>query len=170
MLSPEQLATLKAAIVADPTLNSQPANSDGSFAIADALDVAASPDYWVWRTSVTKKEVVENASQDATTFTWAGNGFITRSVGELECWNQLFNSVLACNPSLPNVRQAFSDIFSGAGNAALNRTHLLIVARRKATRAEKLFATGTGSTASPATMTFEGKLTYQAVDAARALP
>lgn len=132
-LSLAQLQTLKAYVVA---------NYDGIFdqTTADALNAVASPDYWMWRTSVEKKEIVSQVSQDATTFTWAGNGFITRSAGELECWNQLFNSTLTCNPSLANVRQAFSDIFSGSGNAAANRAHLLSATRRKATIAEKLLA------------------------------
>jgi hypothetical protein len=64
---------------------------------------------------------------------------------------------------LPNVRQAFTDIFSGTGNAATNRTHLQAVSKRAANRLEKLFATGTGSLASPATMTVEGSISYDEV-------
>lgn len=167
-LTTAQKQALKADIIAatDPecvALEASPTNSDLAFAVAALYNLTASPDFWVWRTSVSKKEIVEQASVDATTFTWAGNGFITRSAGELECWNQLFNSTLSCNPSLPNVRQAFQDIFSGTGNAAANRTHLLAAGRRKATRVEDLLATGTGSTASPATMGSEGPLTFQNV-------
>jgi len=169
-LTTQQLQTIKAAIVADAALNSQPMNSDGAFAIAAALNLPAAPDFWVWRTAVPKKELVQSTSGDGTRFTWAGNGFISRSAGELTAWQELFNHIQEVNPALPNVRQAFSDIFSGSGNAAANRTHLLAIARRLATRAEKLLATGTGSTASPGTMTFEGQLTYQQVETARALP
>ena len=169
-LTQAQLVTLKADILADPILNAHPMNPDGAFAIALAYSVIVTPDYWVWRTSVEKKEIVSQASQDGTTFTWAGSGFITRSVGEQTCWEQLFNSTQTCNPSLPNVRQAFQDIFSGAGNAASNRTHLLVVGRRKANRVEKLFATGLGTTGSPSTMGFEGNLAYQDVENARSLP
>lgn len=134
---------------------------------ADAMNAVVSPNFWVWRTSVTKHEAVAQPSPNGgTTFTWAGNGFIGRSVGELECWNQLFNSTLTCNPSLANVRQAFSDIFSGSGNAAANRTHLLSVARRKATVAEKLLATGTGTAGDPATMNAEGEITLDNLIAA----
>src|SRR5688572_8452306 len=99
------------------------ANASGVFeqSTANTLNADASPDYWCWRSSVTKNEVVTQPSADATTFTWAGNGFVGRTAGELECWNQLFNSTLTCNPSLLNVRQAFADIFSGTGNAASNR-------------------------------------------------
>ena len=79
---PVALAALKAHILADSALNAHPNTPDGAFAIADAMNLAANPDYWVWRTSVPKKEIVTQPSVDATTFTWAGNGFITRSEGE----------------------------------------------------------------------------------------
>jgi hypothetical protein len=127
--------------------------------IADAYNVVASPDFWVWRTSVPKQEIVGMTSQDGTTFTWAGNGFITRAVGELMAWQELFTGGVV-NPSLPQVRAAFTDIFSGTGNAASNRAHLLAVARRKALRIERLFATGTGSTGSPGALVVEGALDY----------
>lgn len=144
-LSLTQRQTLKTFILANyPSQNDQE--------IANSLNVQASPDFWVWRTSVTKGEFVQSASVDGTTFTWVGNGFITRSAGEQAAWRELFNHVDSCNPSLANVRQAFTDIFSGTGNAAANRTHLATVARRRATVAEKTLATGTGSTASPATL------------------
>lgn len=137
-------------------------------AIAATYNALASPDFWVWRTSVSKQEAVGATSQDGTTFTWAGNGFITRSVQELLCWQELFdNAGHAVNPSLANIRQAFADIFSGVGNAAANRTHLTTVARRKALRIERLFAAGTGSTGSPGTLTFEGTVSY--LDIAHAL-
>lgn len=157
MLTPNQLA----ALVGSP---------DGRYAIAAAYNVVASPDWWVWKSYLTKSEVVNSTSADNTTFNWTGNGFITRSAGELAAWENLFNASGSVNPSLANVRQAFSDIFSGAGNAASNRTHLLAVARRKATRAEKLLGSGSGSTGSPATMGFEGTVTFSDVDTALNLP
>lgn len=165
-LTTVQKQTLKADIIAAvdqvcADLEANPTNSDLAFAVAALYNAVASPDYWAWRTSVSKKEIVEQTSIGGTTFTWAGNGFITRTAGEIDCWNQLFNSTLNCNPSLPNVRQAFVDIFSGTGNAAANRTHLLNCGRRKASRVEKLLATGAGTTGSPSTMGSEGTLTFQ---------
>ena len=143
-------------------------------AIADWYNTLASPDFWVWRTAVTKGEYVQTTSVDGTVFAWTGAGFITRSAGEQAAWRELFGSDASgqqqVNPSLANVRQAFQDIFSGGtAPAPANRTHLATVSRRKATRVEKMFATGTGSTASPATMALgaEGMLTY--LDVARAL-
>jgi hypothetical protein len=134
-------------------------------AIKDWYNAPSSPDFWVYRTILTKAEVTQGISQDGTTFTFNGNGFITRTPGEVEAWKDLW-SLGSVNPSLAPTRAAFVDVFSGTGNAALNRTHLSTVARRKATRAEKLFATGTGSTAAPATMGLEGGLTYQDVQQA----
>ena len=177
MLTTSQLATLRADIIADGTLNAQPNNSDGNSVIAAAYNLNAVPDFWVWRTSVPKSEMTNSVSVDATTFSWTGTGFITRSVGERDAWRELFGEGGVCNPSLANVRQAFSDIFSGAtAPAPANRTHLTTVARRKATRGEKLFATGTGSTASPGLLNVvaagaigfsEGQLTYSDVGQAR---
>lgn len=136
--------------------------------IAAAYNVPAAPVYWVWKTSLSKAELLYSTSVDATTFNFQGNGFITRAPGELEAFKVLFDPTNdLTNPSLPQVRSAFADIFSGAGNAVANRTHLLAVARRQATRIERLFATGTGSTASPGTMTAEGFCTH--VDIAHAL-
>lgn len=161
-MTPAQQTALVNFIAADPTLSTFPHTSDGADAIAKAMNLTASPDFWVWKTSVTKAATVQTASTDGTTFTWAGNGFITRSAGEQAAWRELFEGG-ACNPSLANVRQAFTDIFSGTGNAAANRTHLLAIARRKATVFEKLFATGTGSTASPAVLVIEGSVGYQEI-------
>jgi len=160
MLTTEQKATLKTFIQGVPELNTLyvDGNLDG---LAAGLNATASPVFTVWRSSVEKKDVVQGVSREGTSFIWAGNGFISRSAGEIECWNQLFNSTLTMNPSLPNVRQAFLDVFSGTGNAALNRTHLAAVAKRNASVIEKLFATGTGSLAAPATMVIEGPIGYQ---------
>ena len=169
-LTPAQLATLRADILADATLNAHPQTPDGAAAIAMAYNLPATPNFWVWRTVVTQSELVNTTSVDATTFTWVGNGFITRSTGEQAAWRELFGDQGSVNAALPQVRQAFTDIFSGTGNAAANRTHLAAVARRLATRAEKLFAAGTGSTVSPAVMGFEGLVTLQEVQDARQLP
>lgn len=164
-LTPAQKTALKNDITTQG-LNSLPNNSDGAFAIRAFYEAIASPDFWVWRTSVSKEECVQQAGPEGTTFNWVGNGFITRSVGEQTAWRELFEGG-SINASLANVRSAFSDIFSGTGNAAANRTHLLAVARRKANKGEKLLATGTGSTASPATMGFEGLFTLDEIIDAR---
>lgn len=169
MLTTAQKTTLKTDILADPAFNGVPNSSDGHFAIAEAYNQVVAPDFWVWRSAVTKAELTNATSVDGTTFNWTGAGFITRSQGERDAWRELFTgSENTVNPSLPSVRQALGDIFSGGtAPAPANRTHLLTIARRKASRIEKLLGSGTGSTASPATMTFEGPLSYQDVADAR---
>lgn len=163
-----QLQTIKADIAANGDLNTIPNTADGNVAVAALYNVTASLDFWVWRTQVTRGEYVNATSQDGTTFNWTGAGFITRSQGERDAFRELFNHTGSVNPSLPNVRQAFQDIFSGGtAPAPANRTHMAAVSRRKASRVEKLLASGTGSTASPGLMGAEGPISGDDVQAAR---
>ena len=157
-LSSGQLATLKAAIIADATLNAQPNNSDGAFAIAAAMNLSASPAFTVWKTSVSIRDVGDKIN--GTELAGLSNLNTTR----LQMVVMLSDSGI--NAVLNDRRQFFDDIFSGAGGTN-TRANLLTLWKRLATRAEKLFATGTGSDASPATMTFEGTLSYQDVQTAR---
>lgn len=170
-LTANQLATLKADINADVAFTTEmKASPDGRAAIAAAYNVPPVVGFWVWKTYLGKAEAVNSTSQDNTTFTFAGNGFISRTVQELMTWENLWNASGTVNPSLPNVRAAFVAIFTGAGNAAANITHLQSMARRKATRAEKLFASGTGSSGTPATMGAEGAISAADVETALNLP
>ena len=177
MLTSAQLLTLKTDILS-------PANAAALGGFIAAIDDASianfynqltSPDFWVWRSSVTQAEYVGDVSVDGTSWSWTS--YIGRSQGERDGWRELFAETTptggigaaparSVNPSKANVRQGVADIFSGAGGTA-QRTHLLAVSRRKSTRGETLFAVGTGSTVSPATMGFEGSITY--LDVARAL-
>ena len=166
-LTPAQLPVLKADILADPVLAAIPNTSDGAFQIAEVYKLDAVPDFWAWRTSVSQSECVGVTSIDGTNWSWTI--YIARSVGERDGWREMFADTGSINPSRPNVRQGLQDIFSGAGGLA-QRTHLLTIARRKTTRVEKLFAVGAGTTVTPATMGFEGPITYSEVQQARNLP
>ena len=160
-LTPQQLATLKADILADPALNAFPNNADGNTAIANAYNQNASPAFTVWKTNVS--------------ITAIGDKFNGAELGGLTSANQTRLQTIAqyspmgVNPSLADRRQFFDDIFSGAGGA-VTRPALLALWKRLARRGEKLFATGTGSDPSPATLTFEGVITFQDVTQARELP
>ena len=55
-LSPAQNVILKAAILADPVLATQPSDGNGLSFIADAFNAVAVPDYIVWRSNVTAGE------------------------------------------------------------------------------------------------------------------
>lgn len=172
LLSAAQKAVVKADILADATLNSFPNNSDGNLAVAAIYNIVSTADFRVWRTSVMKSELTNVTTTAGTTFTWAGNGYITRSQGERDAFVALFNAQNAVNPSLTQVRVAFSDIFSGTGNAAANRAHLLAAGQRASTRIEKLLVASTdaGTTAAPALMGFEGPVSPADIEAARNLP
>lgn len=151
MLTPAQLTTLKADILADPVLAAYPVNSDGAFAIAEAYK--AETTFIVWRTSVPVDEIVNNG------FIWTAVD--TLQAGKARIWDWMRESG-QINPSKANVRQGLQDAF-GATQPNIAQ-HL----KRAANRGEKLFATGTGTTANPGTMTFEGELSYQDVERARA--
>lgn len=156
MLTTAQQATLKADILADPTFSAMPNNDDSNFAIAAAYNLAASPTWTVWKSAVSTAEVKDSVN-------WTE--YIGRSAGERAAFELMVSNGII-NPSRANVRQGLTDIFSGA-QGATTRNALLAISKRSATRAEKLFSTGTGSDASPATMGFEGTLSYQDVSAAR---
>jgi hypothetical protein len=164
-LTAQQLATLKADITADGVLNAFPNNGDGNFEIAKAYNAPASPAFTAWKTSVTITEVGDKI-----------NG------GELAGLSSLNNTRLqtvvilsqgGVNPSMADRRQFFDDIFSGAGGAT-TRASLLALWKTLATRVQKLFAAGTGSDASPATLAANVgqsfQLTAQEVETARNLP
>ena len=160
-LTSAQLTTLKADILANSDLNSQPNNSDGNFAIANLYNLNASPAFTVWKTLVSINAV--------------GSAFNATELAALTTGNQSRLQTIAqylvagVNPSRADTRAFFDDIFSGAGGVN-TRANLLALWKRLAKRGEKLFATGTGSDASPATLVFEGNITPTDVQQARDLP
>lgn len=156
MLTPAQATALKNDILADPTLSAIPNNGDGNFAIAEAYNLLAVPVFRVWRTNVTTEEI-------RSVLVWAEYDSLSNSkqnAFSFLCSNHIVDA------SLPNVRTGITSIFSGPSQAG-NLAALVAVAKRSATRIEKLLATGTGSEGSPATMTFEGALSFQDVELAR---
>ena len=161
-MTPSQLTALKAAILADPTLSALPANSDGAFEIARLLNLNATPDFFVWRTNVPINEIMSNG------FDWTRVDNLT--IGKARIWEWMV-ALGNINPSEPNVRAGVLAVFTTAGDLA-NRVAVFGHSQRLATRAEKLLATGTGTTTTdqgvgPATMGYEGFLSYQDVEAAR---
>lgn len=160
-LTPAQLQALKADIDADPTLSAFPNNSDGNFEIAAIYNAQASPDWTVWRTNVQAKQVMENG------FIWTAVDGLTVGKARIWDWMTRYGSF---NPSKTNVRQGLADCFGGASAQV---TALLPHCKMLASRVQKLFSTGTGSDASPATMADnigqDYTLSYQDVETARNL-
>lgn len=148
-----QALALKNFVLADPVLNLIPHTADGAYAIADALKANASPDFIVWRTSVTKDEIMQNG------FDWTQVDNTT--VGKACIWEWMFdNGSASINPSKLNIRTGIDEAWKGTAAMLLVRDAVYVHCKRKANILEKLFATGTGSTVSPATMVIEGTINY----------
>jgi hypothetical protein len=148
-LTTEQQVILKAAIIADPTANQL--YIDGNLSgLADYYNAATSPAFIVWKTEVPKNEVGKTFVASALAAITAGNN---DKLANFASWNE------TVNPSRADQRQFFDDVFSVAAGAS-TRAALLVLWKRTASRIEKLFATGTGSDASPASVTFEGAVVY----------
>lgn len=161
MLTTQQLQTLKTNILAnftDPVL--YPSNSDGADAIASEYNKTATPTFIVWKTNVSLASIGDafNGSEFA--------NLTTANTSRLQALTAFFMQ-RGINPSRADMRSMFADIFSTGGVTA---AALLVLWKRAATRGERLFATGTGSDASPGTLVFEGSVTLQDVESARNLP
>lgn len=156
-LTAAQLTTLATAIRADPTLSGLPDDQGSNSAIADALNAPAVPDFWVWRTSVPSSEY-----RGVNGIVWTEVDGLTVSKARIFEW--LTTGLVApINAADASVRAGIQNAFGTSQTLA----NLTAMGRRLATRAEKLLASGAGSTAAPATMGFEGKITYADVLDAR---
>ena len=118
----------------------------------------------VWKTNLTEHEIVGEESPDGTYWDWVA--YTGTTVDEKMAWERMFNGTYSINPSLVNVRQGIADIFGGPSGAD-QRTHLLAMAKRFATRGEALFAGGAGTNATPAVLVFEGDISN--IDVIRAI-
>lgn len=162
MLTNAQLQTLKATILADSALASQPMTSGGANVIASTLNLLATPDFYVWKTSVPVDEIMQNG------FDWTRVDNLT--VGKARIWDWMMRTGFI-NPSGANVRAGVLATFGVAADLNTRQT-VFNHCQRLASRVEKLFATGSGTTTTdqgigPAIMGFEGPLTSEDVQAAR---
>lgn len=158
----DQLLTLRDYILSVPAWAALPVNSDTSYFIADELRKEATPAFVVWRSSVTQDEIMQNG------FDWVRVDNL--SVGKARIWEWLFdNQSATCNPSKINVRAGIDECWKGNAADLAVRAAVYVHCKRNANVLEKLFATGAGTDASPATMAVEGGLSYSEVQAARAL-
>lgn len=162
-LTSAQLATMKADIAANSDLNTKPNTADGNFAIANLYNLTASPTFTVWKTNVPITEVGDKFNGTELAGLTTGNQTRLQTIA--------LYSQAGVNPSLADRRAFFDDVFSGAGGTT-TRAQLLVLWKRLALRGERLYATGTGSDASPGTLSLTafGAVTLQNVNDARAIP
>lgn len=151
-LSPEQTATLKAYILADAVLGPKTSGPGTDYgAIADALNLDASPVFVVWRTSVTREEI---QSDDAFNFTQVDN---LTTGSKYRIWDWMFdNASKSINPSKPNIRAGIAATWTGNAQLIAMQDVVLTRCKRNARRVERVFATGTGTTQTPGFLVFEG--------------
>jgi hypothetical protein len=157
MLNASQLQALKTHMLTIPELQAAIAAGD-DMALAAYYNAEKTPAFVVWRTRIMPAEYVQ-------AITWTEVDTLT--VGKARIWEWLTsNQSQAINAALLNVRQGISDAFA---SAATTRTALTALAKRNATVLETLFATGTGTTATPATLVIEGAINYAEISHARSM-
>lgn len=173
-----QLQALKADIAADPSLGQLAHTPDNAFAIATAYNLDAAGPFVVWRSSTAAADVFNAIAWAALTPADAPDGTQAWGNRSLCCQGKQFNlqTLLAGQATVAsgrsNIRAGFQDALtnvpSGTGGATVNAGFSAVKAAfsRNAGRAEKLFASGTGSAASPADLGWEGTLLYTDVVAA----
>jgi hypothetical protein len=146
-LSPAQLATLKTAILADPELAVfyNIGNLDG---LAHALNVDAVPTFVVWREDYTVDQIASAIEVGVTQL----DALTASKRDSLLWWAQRGHDARKAT-----TQAAITDL-CGSQNTLKNA--LLDGAKRNASVFEKIFATGTGSAASPGVTTVIGPIAY----------
>lgn len=158
MLTGPQQQTLKAFIANTSALNSFPNTLDGAWEIATLLNLVATPYFIVWKTNVAIDEIMRNGMD------WARVDNL--SVGKARIWEWM-TKLNTINAAKPYIRAGIDAAWVGTAADLAVRAAVYFHCKRTATVVEKLFATGTGSDASPATMVLEGAISPQDVYDAR---
>ena len=150
MLDAQQKATLKAHILANVSQDVVDGITNGDVGtIASHYNGAASPEFVVWKTSVTQDEIMQNG------FDWSRVDNLAN--GPARIWEWMFqNESRSVDPSKINVRAGIEAVWKGTAADLAVRAAVYVHCRRVASVFEKLFATGTGTAESPGTMAIEG--------------
>lgn len=106
--------------------------------------------YVVWRTNVTRDEVMRNAA-----FDWSRVDNLT--AGKARIWDWMF-AAGTINAAQANIRAGIDATWVGTAADLAVRAAVYAVVKRNALRVEQALATGTGTTATPGTMSAEGPL------------
>ena len=162
-LNDAQLAVFRAALDAetDPVLVEY-RTTGATTMIQNYYNAEKSPAVVVWKTLVGQDEIMQNG------FDWVQVDNLT--VGKARIWDWLFsNQQRAINPSKPNVRAGIAECWKGTAALLAVQAVVLGHCKRNASRIEALFATGTGTTVSPADLVFVGPLEEQDVTRAMSL-
>jgi hypothetical protein len=192
-LTQQQLQAIKADIALNPDLAGQAAGSDGAFAIAELYNAASTQD--VWRSDAPVAAIYDAINWSAYTPSWTPSTADTPALAAiyttalLAIQTKQMNLQLmtqgreTINAAKVNVRTGLRDAVTAVPANAVaggvvgtvspggsNGTAVLTACVRKATRLEKLLSSAApalgGVTAN--VMAFEGLVSYQDIEAARA--
>ncbi len=145
-LDETQKPALQAAALAEPSIATYIAAGNDT-AVAEWFNAESA--YVVWKTNLQEQDIYNDAGFNFTLV----DGL---STGRRDEWSNFIFKGGTCNPSKPNIRAGFADVWNGtaARNAVL--AAVLALSKRNATNAEKALATGAGTTNDPGLLTFEG--------------
>jgi hypothetical protein len=157
-MTPAQLATLKTNILANTAtipsgqpwtgafagaqVKDVPNSSDGNVAVAGWYNLAATPAYKVYRSSVPMSEIMLNG------FDWTRVDNL--SVGKARIWDWMVNadpSTQSIDPSKTNIRTGINAVWVGTAQDLAVRAAVYLHCFRDASNAEKLFKTAGNGTA-----------------------
>jgi len=131
----------------------------GSYNVYDPIALwynqLASPEYIVWKTSVSWEDLMR------TSMDWTRVDNL--AVGKARIWEWL-GRLGAFDPSEPNIRAGIDQAWVGTAADLAVRAAIYTQCKRACKNIEKVFAVGNGTTASPATMGYEGVLYSQQVE------
>lgn len=113
----------------------------------------------VWKRSVSQDEIMQNG------FNWTQVDNLT--AGKARIWEWLFqNPMRSINPSKANVRAGIAECWSGTAERNAVQAVVLGHCKRVANVAERYFATGAGTDATPGNLVFEGTVSIDDIGAA----
>lgn len=152
-MTPEQLSTLRAAVLADQELSAVGRNDTE---LARLLNLPTA--FIVWRTRVSQDEIMQNG------FDWVRVDNL--SAGKARIWEWMFqNPERAINPSKANVRAGIDEAWKGTAADLAVRAAVYTHCKRAATRAEQILGSGTGTDATPGVLGFDGAVSINDIGA-----
>jgi len=153
VLTNEQLITLGTDIRARAASMGWTGLDSGNYDVYEPIALwyngLADPAFVVWKTNVVVDEIMRNGMN------WARVDNLT--VGKARIWEWM-SKLGSFDASRTNIRAGIDAAWVGTAADLAVRAAVYVHCKRSATYFEKIFATGTGSTASPATMSVEGSL------------
>jgi hypothetical protein len=147
-LTDSEKTLLRTAALAEPSIQSC-ITVGADVCVADWFNSETT--FVVWKTRQNENEIYAQTGFDFTLVDGLTNG-------KRDEWSNFLFKEGFCNPSKTNIRNGVIDVWSGTAAKNAVQAVILNLFKRNATQAEKILSTGTGTTLSPGTMTFEGNL------------